>query len=141
MPTLSEAARVTVKHGTVWRTCAGCGQYRATNSTDSRYVTCTAAAHRPVPQPTDFTTSDVADIAYAGCIFAAALADVAHHHIGDPGSWDCYGTGPDEAARLRLVLDQMAAAIQTARRELTAVERRARRRAARRTRQTDQERG
>jgi hypothetical protein len=54
--------------------------------------------HR-VLSPDDFTPDDVADIADAGFGFAAALADIAHHHIGDPGCWDCWGTGPDELHR------------------------------------------
>ena len=78
-----------------------------------------------------FTATDLADIYNAGGIFAAALADITHHHIGDPGSWDCWGTAPDELARLHAALDQMTEAIKDTRSWLTAVERRARRAAAR----------
>ncbi|GAA0742448.1 hypothetical protein Drose_32320 [Dactylosporangium roseum] len=63
----------------------------------------------------------------AGCVFAAALHDINHHHIGEPGSWDLWGSGPDELARLHAALDQMATAIKASRALLTSVERRVRR--------------
>jgi hypothetical protein len=78
-----------------------------------------------------FDRDDRAGIHYAGSIFAAALAEIAHHEIGEPGCWDCYGTTPDELARLRDALARMEAAIGQARAELVAVERRARLRAMR----------
>ncbi len=77
-----------------------------------------------------FTPDDFLDIAEAGGVFAAAIADIAHHEISEPGCWDCYGSPPDELARLRDALDGMQKAIQDARAQLSAVERRARRRAA-----------
>ncbi len=78
-----------------------------------------------------FDGDDLAGISFAGCIFAGMVADIAHHEIGDPGCWDCYGTAPDELARLRNALGRMEAAIKRARAELVAVERRARLRALR----------
>ncbi len=76
-----------------------------------------------------FTPADVFDIMCAGSGFAAAIADIAHHHIGDPACWDCYGSPPDELARLRDALNGMQHAIRDARAGLAAVERRARHRA------------
>jgi hypothetical protein len=81
----------------------------------------------PVVLPADaFTNSDLSEIRDAGGIFAGAIADIAHHHISDPGSWDCYGNAPDELARLHAALDQMSEAIQDTRDWLTAIERRVR---------------
>jgi len=80
-----------------------------------------------------FSPVDVLDIATAGGVFAAAIADVAHHQISEPGYWDCYGSPPDELARLHDALDEMQQAIREARTQLSAVERRARRRAAARS--------
>jgi hypothetical protein len=79
-----------------------------------------------------FTELDLLDLSYAGDVFAAAIDDVSRHHIGDPGGWDCYGTGPEEVARLRAALDDVQRAIRDARAGLDAVERRVRRRATRR---------
>ncbi len=67
-------------------------------------------------------------------MFAAAIADIAHHEISGPGLWDCYGTPPDELARLRHALDRMTATIKETRTQLAVVERRARRAAAREAR-------
>jgi hypothetical protein len=92
----------------------------------------TSRADRAALLPADtFTRADLADIYLAGGVFASAIADIVHHHIGDPGCWDCYGSAPDELARLHAALDQMAEAIKESRAWLTAVERRARRAAAR----------
>jgi hypothetical protein len=79
----------------------------------------------------DFDQNAVSDIYFAGCEFAGAIEDIRHHHIGDPSSWDCYGSAPDELARLRDALDQMQQAIRNTRAHLAAVERRARRQAER----------
>jgi hypothetical protein len=133
MPTVSNAARITSKDGAVWRTCTGCGALAALPpdidlcagcqpGTDARSVQLRAE---------HFAPGDLADIFFAGCVFAAAIADIAHHEIGDPGSWDCYGTPPEELARLRNALDRMTAAIKETRAQLAVVERRARRLAVR----------
>jgi hypothetical protein len=82
-------------------------------------------------RPEHFDRDDLAGISYAGSIFAVAVADIAHHEIGDMGCWDCYGTAPEELARLRHALARMEDAIRQARRELVAIERRARLRALR----------
>jgi hypothetical protein len=74
-----------------------------------------------------FDEQALTDIYIAGCVFAAAIGDISHDHIGDPWSWDLYGTGPDELARLHAALDQMADAIREARSRLAQVERRVRR--------------
>jgi hypothetical protein len=79
----------------------------------------------------DFDQDAASDIYFAGCEFAGAIEDICHHHIGDWGCWDCYGTVPEELVRLREVLDQMQKAIRTTRAHLAAVERRARRQADR----------
>jgi hypothetical protein len=84
-----------------------------------------------------FRPEDVLDLMLAGSGFAAAIADIVHHNIGDPGCWDCYGSPPDELARLRDALDGMQEAIREARAGLTAVERRATRRARRRIATSD----
>lgn len=73
-----------------------------------------------------FTRIDLAEIRNAGSIFALAIADISHHHIGDPGSWDLYASAPEELARLHAALDQMAEAIEDARDWLTAIEHRVR---------------
>ncbi len=78
-----------------------------------------------------FTDLDVLDIASAGSVLAAAIADIAHHQISEPGYWDCYGDPSDELARLQDALDGMQQAIRDARSQLSSVERRARRRATR----------
>jgi len=83
-----------------------------------------------------FTPVDVLEISSAGGVFAAAIADVAHHQISEPGYWDCYGSPPDELARLHDALEQMQQAIHETRRQLSVVERRARRRASRRSRRS-----
>jgi hypothetical protein len=78
-----------------------------------------------------FDDLDVLDIASAGSVLAAAIADIAHHQISEPGYWDCYGDPSDELARLQDALDGMQQAIRDARSQLSSVERRARRRATR----------
>lgn len=83
-----------------------------------------------------FTPDDVFEISMAGGVLAAAIADVAHHQISEPGYWDCYGSPPDELARLHDALEAMQQAIHDARRQLSVVEGRARRRATRRGRQS-----
>lgn len=74
-----------------------------------------------------FTSTDLADISDAGCIFAAAIADISRHHIGDLGIWDCHRAALDELARLHAALDQMSEAIEETRTGLSTIERRARR--------------
>jgi hypothetical protein len=84
-------------------------------------------AERAAALPADaFTPGDRAAVWFAGTTVAAVLDDITHHHIGDPGAWDLYGTTPDEIARLHDVLDQLAHTIREARGHLTLVERRAR---------------
>jgi hypothetical protein len=129
MPTVSNAARITSRDGTIWRTCGGCGTLAALPPDVDRCATCQPGSDAPVVQlrSEHFAPGDLADISFAGCVFAAAIAEVAHHEIGEPGGWDCYGTPPDELARLRNALDRMTAAIKETRAQLAAVERRARR--------------
>ena len=83
-----------------------------------------------------FTPVDVFEISTAGGVLAATIAEVAHHQISEPGYWDCYGSPPDELGRLHDALEQMQHAIHEARRQLSVVERRARRRASRRNRRS-----
>lgn len=73
-----------------------------------------------------FDDIDLSDIYDAGCMFAAVLRDITHHEIGEPGSWDLWGSGPDELARLHTALDRMALAVRSSRALLTSVERRVR---------------
>jgi hypothetical protein len=132
MPTVSNAARITSKDGAVWRTCGGCGTLAALPPDMDRCTTCQPNGQPSSPavvqlRPEHFAAADLADISFAGCVFAAALADIAHHEIGDPGCWDCYGTPPDELARLRHALDRMDTAIRDTRAQLAVIERRARR--------------
>jgi hypothetical protein len=88
---------------------------------------------KPTLRAEDFTTTDLDDISLAGNGVAGVIADIAHHQIGEAGCWDTYGDGADELDRLRWVLTELATAIGESRRALALVERRARRRAARRT--------
>ncbi len=129
MPTLSNAAGDHAE----WRTCAGCDTLAPLTPDTDRCDACRLPARQTVRRlrAEHFTPADVLDIIYAGSGFAAAVADVAHHQIGDPGYWDCYGSPPDELARLRDALNGMQRAIHEARAGLAAVERRVRRRATR----------
>jgi hypothetical protein len=134
MPTVSNAARITAKDGAVWRTCGGCGTLAALPPDIDRCTGCQLGADRAPAagiavelHAEHFAPGDLADISFAGCVFAAAVADIAHHEIGDPGVWDCYGTPPEELDRLRHALDRMQAAIRETRAQLAIVERRARR--------------
>jgi hypothetical protein len=140
MSTVSDTARVTIADGAVWRTCTICGRLAALAPDIECCDACAEVA--PPPRPTRvqraaalpveaFATGDLSEIYFAGCVFAAAVADIAHHEIGDPGSWDCYLTPPEELARLLHALDRMAAAVRASRSQLSVVERRARRSAAR----------
>ncbi len=128
MPTVSNAARVTVKAGAVWRNCGGCGTLAALPPEQDRCGDC--VKHAQLRGLADhFDRNDLGEVAFAGCVFAAAVADIAHHEIGDPGSWDCYGTVPDEIDRLRRAMSRMQDAIGRTRAELAVIERRARRKA------------
>ena len=139
MPKLSDPTGAATPGGAVWRRCAGCGTLAALPPTVERCPGCAeqvpalpSRAERAAALPAAaFTPDDLAEISFAGCVFAAALADVTHHHIGEPGSWDCYGTAPDELARLHAALDQMAEAITQTRTQLATVERSARGKAGR----------
>jgi len=137
---LSEPADPTGHDGAAWRACAGCGILAALAPGTDRCDRCgsgsgSGSGSTPTPAALaadDFTDTDLSDLRLAGCAFAQAIADVAHHEIGEPGMGDLYGDGPDEVARLRHTLDLMHEAIREARRQLATVERRARRRATRR---------
>jgi hypothetical protein len=133
MPTVSNAARITSKDGTVWRTCGGCGALAALPPDVNLCPGCqpdTDASSVPL-RVEHFGSGDLFEIRMAGSVFARAVADVAHHEIGDPGVWDCYGAPPEELARLRNTLDRITAAIKETRAQLAVVERRARRQAVR----------
>jgi hypothetical protein len=139
MPKLSDTARATLPNGTVLRVCPGCNELVPLSSTVERCSTCAGPtptpsltrAQRAAALPVDaFDEHALTDIYLAGCVFAEALADINHHYIGDPGSWDCYSTGPDELSRLHAALDQLTDAIKESRARLTRVERRVRRAAA-----------
>ena len=140
MLNLSEPAGPTGCDGAAWRACGGCGILAALAPESDRCDSCGSGSGstrtEAVPVADDFTDTDLSDLRLAGCAFARAIADVNHHDIGDPGVWDLYGDGPDEVARLRHALDLMQDAIWEARRQLAMLERRARRRAARRLRDT-----
>jgi hypothetical protein len=131
MPTVSNAAQITSKDGAVWRTCTGCGTLAALPPDLDRCTSCQPVTDASSTQlhAEHFTPGDRADISFAGCVFAAAIADIAHHEIGDPGVWDCYGTTPEELARLRHALDRMDEAIKETRAQLAVVEHRAHRKA------------
>jgi hypothetical protein len=126
MPTVSDAARITSKDGAVWRTCGGCGTLAALPPNLERCAGCQPDADTGSLRPEHFASGDLFEIRMAGCLFARAIAEIAHHEIGDPGVWDCYGTPPQELARLRNALDRMSAAIKETRAQLAVVERRAR---------------
>jgi hypothetical protein len=126
MPTLSEAARVTVKNGAVWRNCGGCGTLAALPPDIDQCTGCRIVAELRALAPF-FATDALADIADAGCVFAGALADIVHNEIGEAGGWDCYGSVPDELVRLHAALDRLDTAIKASRAGLAGVERRARR--------------
>jgi hypothetical protein len=130
---LSETSPADGDSGSTWRTCTGCGTQAPLAPDADRCSACTPQVP-DVLVAADFTDTDLSDLWFAGCVFARAVAEVGHHEIGDPGVWDLYGTGPDEVARLRGALDLMQEAIREARGQLGIVERRARRRAARRPR-------
>jgi hypothetical protein len=128
MPTVSKAARVTARAGAVWRTCGGCGILAPLSPDVDRCGDCVQADQlRGLAD--HFDHNDLADVSFAGGVFAAAIAEVAHHEIGDPGSWDCYGTVPEEMDRLRRALTRMQDAITRTRAGLAAIEQRARHRA------------
>jgi hypothetical protein len=132
MPTVSNAAWITSKDGAVWRTCGGCGTLAALPPNIDRCAGCQPGDQPPSRtvvelRPEHFAAGDLADISFAGCVFAAAIADISHHEIGDPGCWDCYGSAPEELVRLRHALARMDIAIRETRAQLAAVERRARR--------------
>ncbi len=140
MLNLSEPADPTGCDGAAWRARAGCGILAALAPGTDRCDSCGSGFGSTRTQAVlvadDFTDTDLSDLWLTGCAFARAIADVNHHEIGDPGVWDLYGDGPDEVARLRHALDLMQDAIWEARRQLAMLERRARRRAARRLRDT-----
>ncbi len=144
MPTVSNAARATTKDGAVWRTCTTCGVLAALAPDVEQCTACqpTTAARRSGPavllRAEHFASDDLFGISTAGSVFAEAIADIAHHFIGDPGCWDCYGSPPDELARLRDALDRMQTAIRETRADLAVIERRARRKAARQAGHTRQ---
>jgi hypothetical protein len=131
MPTVSETARATTRRGAVWRACRGCGTLAALPPDIDRCGECVKADE--LTGLADFLDrADLAEIGWAGSVFAAALAEVTHHEIGDPGTWDCYSRDPlAELLRLRAAMARVDAAIRQARRELTAIERRARAKATR----------
>ena len=64
MPTVSNAARITSKDGTVWRTCGGCGTLAALPPDIDRCTTCQPGSDAPVVQlrPEHFGTGDLFDI-------------------------------------------------------------------------------
>jgi hypothetical protein len=128
MPTVSNAARITSKDGAIWRTCGGCGALAALPPDINLCAGCRPGTDAQSVQlrPEYFGPGDLFEIRMAGCVFARAVADVAHHEISDPGVWDCYATAPEEVARLRNALDRMTAAIKETRVQLAVVERRAR---------------
>jgi len=125
MAKVVDAARITAPDGAVWRNCPGCGQLTAMPPNVERCPRCTELANTLTADA--FGEIDLNGIYEAGCTFAAALHEISHHHIGEPGSWDLWGSGPDELARLHAALDQMASAIKASRALLTAVEKRVRR--------------
>jgi hypothetical protein len=126
MPTVSKAARVTARAGAVWRTCGGCGILAPLPPDVDRCGDCVNADQmRGLADHVDH--DDLADVPSAGGIFAAAIAEV--DAIGDPGSWDCCGTVPEEMDRLRCSPARMQDAITRTRAELAAIEQQARRNA------------
>lgn len=134
MAKVVDAARITAPDGAVWRNCPACGRLAALAPDAVQCGGCTTKTRADSARllPIDgFTETDLGDIYEAGCTFAAALHDIAHHNIGDPGGWDLWGSGPDELARLHDALDQMASAVKSSRALLTVVERRVRRGGAR----------
>jgi hypothetical protein len=101
MPTVSNAARITSKDGAIWRTCGGCGALAALPPDINLCAGCQPGTDAQSVQlrAEHFAPGDLADISLAGCVFAAAIADIAHHEIRDPRSWDCLrhparGAGP-----------------------------------------------
>ena len=133
MPTVPNAARATDEDGAAWRPCTDCGRSAALAPDADLCAPCAPPRlGRVDPRAEDFTGTDITELEFAGSIFAEAVEDVAHHGIGDPGYWDCYGSGPDELARLRDALDRMQDAIRRTRKAVAVIERRARRRATRR---------
>jgi hypothetical protein len=133
VPTLSNYASDAEGQVQEWRACARCGGCAPLPPDIDRCKTCRRSA-QPIKVRLlgeHFTGADVLDMMSAGSVFAAAITDVVHHQIGDPGVWDCYGSPPDELARLRDALEGVQRAIRAARAGLGAVERRARRRASR----------
>src|SRR5262245_27362086 len=89
MPKVSNPARGTSPDGPVWRNCAGCSRLAALGPTGERCERCTTPTPTTDQPPRGeacladcFTPGDLDEIADAGCGFAEAIADIAHHHIG-----------------------------------------------------------
>jgi hypothetical protein len=128
VPKVSKSARVSIRAGAVWRNCSICGVLMALPPVVECCEECAKVARlRDLAE--FFGPDDKAMISWAGCIFAGAIQEIAHHEIGDPGSWDCYGSTIDELIRLRTALGRMQDAIRRTQAELEFVEQNARDRA------------
>ena len=79
------------------------------------------------PATGDYPAGWAADVFDAAAVLVGVIEDIRHHEIGD--AWDVLTDDPVyEIARLRYRLDEMSAAVATARRMLRDLERRAARR-------------
>lgn len=122
MPKLSDAARVSAPDGAVWRPCTGCGALAALTPDTER---CPRCRRKDEALPADaFTPGDVEAIRFAGNLFAATLTDIAFQHL-DATGWAYHDSAPVELDRLSMALDEMAYAIDEARKHLSLVDRRA----------------
>src|SRR6188768_882448 len=89
-----------------WHACAGCGASTGLPPGTDTCPDCqsdpdayplaepvgpvqphTRPSHAEPLRAEHFTAGDLMDIWLAGGTFAAAVEDISHHYIGDPGTW------------------------------------------------------